>query len=137
MNLVPLVKALWDGDTAVVQKILCDILYDTISYFDNVESFYHGFMTGLLRGAGFVIKSNRESGLGRPDIIIEDGKNKRALIFELKRAATYEELDAKASEGLAQIKEKQYAIGLSPQIKTVLQYGLAFWNKECCVKLWL
>lgn len=135
MDLVPLVKALWDGDAAVVQKILCDILYDTISYFDNAESFYHGFMTGLLRGAGFVIKTNRESGLGRPDIIIEDGKNKRALIFELKRAATYEELDAKASEGLAQIKEKQYAIGLSPQIKTVLQYGVAFWKKECCVKL--
>ena len=45
-------------------------LYSTISYHDNAESFYHGFMTGLLRGAGLVISSNRENGLGRTDIAI-------------------------------------------------------------------
>ena len=135
MDLIPLVRALWAGDAVAVQKILCDILYDTISYFDNTESFYHGFLTGLLRGAGLVIKSNRESGLGRSDILVEDGKNKRALIFELKRAETYEELRDNVTKALAQINKKKYTFGLAPQITTVLQYGIAFWKKECCVQL--
>ena len=130
-----LVATLWDGDAPAVQKMLCDMLYDTISYFDSAESFYHSFMTGILKGAGLVVRTNRENGLGRSDILIEDGKNRRAMIFELKRAATYAELDAKASEALAQIAEKKYSTGLPPQITKVLEYGLAFWEKECRVTL--
>ena len=129
------INAAWNGDAETMKDMITDILYDTISYHDSKESFYHGFLSGLIRGAGIAIKSNREQGLGRTDIVIEDGRNKRAIIFELKKADKYEELDKKADEALVQIEEKKYAAGLSPQIKTVLKYGVAFWEKECCVKL--
>ena len=91
-------------------------------------------MTGLLRGAGLAISSNRENGLGRTDIAIVDGRNKRAVIIELKYVKEYEDLEARAGEALAQIEEKKYAAGLPPNIRTVINYGIAFWKKECCVK---
>ena len=127
-------SAVWDGDSEVMQNTLTDILYDTISYHDSAESFYHGFMAGLLRGAGFALGSNRENGLGRTDIAIIDGRNKRAVIIELKYAKEYGDLEARAEEALAQIEEKKYAAGLPPNIRTVINYGIAFWKKECCVK---
>ena len=117
-----------------MQETLTDILYSTISYHDSAESFYHGFMAGLLRGAGFALGSNRESGLGRSDIAIVDGRNKRAVIIELKYAKEYQDLETKAEEALAQIEEKKYAAGLPPHIRTARLYGIAFWKKECCVK---
>ena len=126
--------ALWNGDAEALQNTLTDILYSTISYHDSAESFYHGFMTGLLHGAGLAISSNRENGLGRTDIAIVDGRNKRAVIIELKYAKEYEDLEAWAEEALAQIDEKKYAAGLPPNIRTVINYGIAFWKKECCVK---
>ena len=126
--------AVWDGDAEVMQNTLTDILYDTISYHDSAESFYHGFMAGLLRGAGFVLGSNRESGLGRTDIAIVDGRNKRAVIIELKYAKEYGDLESRAEEALVQIEEKKYAADLPPNIRTVINYGIAFWKKECCVK---
>ena len=129
------INAAWNGDAAAMQHMMTDILYDTISYHDSKESFYHGFLTGLIRGAGMAIKSNREQGLGRTDIVIEDGRNKRALIFEIKIAGKYELLEQKADEALAQIEDRKYASGLSPHIKTACKYGIAFWEKECCVKL--
>ena len=133
-NLSAFTASVWDGDAAAVQTTLTDILYSTISYHDSAESFYHGFVTGLLRGAGFAISSNRENGLGRTDITIEDGLNKRAVIMELKYAPEYEDLEKKAGEALKQIEERKYAAGLPPNIRTVINYGIAFWKKECCVK---
>ena len=133
-NLSAFAAAVWDGDSEIMQNTLTDILYDTISYHDSAESFYHGFMAGLLRGAGFVLGSNRESGLGRTDIAIVDGRNKRAVIIELKYAKEYGDLESRAEEALVQIEEKKYAAGLPPNIRTVINYGIAFWKKECCVK---
>ncbi|MBQ7503487.1 AAA family ATPase, partial [bacterium] len=95
-------QALWNGNAEAVQNTLTDLLYDTISYFDSAENYYHGFMSGLLRGAGLNVKSNREQGLGRSDLLVEDGRRRRALIIELKIAPEYEELEAKAEEGLKQ-----------------------------------
>ena len=133
-DLAPFVQALWSGGCAVLQSKINDILYETISYFDSRENYYHGFMTGLLRGAGLAVRSNREQGLGRADIIIEDGRNKRGVIIELKHAQEYEELEAKAEEGLRQIEERNYAAGLGPHIRRVMNYGVSFWKKESCVK---
>ena len=65
---------------------------------------------------------------------IEDGLNKRAIIIELKYAKEYEYLESRAEEALAQIEDKKYAAGLPPNIRTVINYGIAFWKKECCVK---
>nr|MCR5813012.1 PD-(D/E)XK nuclease domain-containing protein [Desulfovibrio sp.] len=134
-TLKPFIDALWKGDAHSVQKILKQALYDTISFYDSLESFYHGFLTGLMRGAGADIQSNRESGLGRTDITMEDGLNNRAVIIEVKRAGHYDDLEKMADEALAQIGEKKYAAALPPQIKTVLKYGVSFWKKECAVKV--
>ncbi len=120
-DLRPLEDALWQGDAAAIQKILKQILYGTISYFDNAENYYHGFLTGLLRGAGLNVRSNDEQGLGRPDIIIEDGLHERAIIIELKSASEYKDLDIKAEEGLRQIEDCNYAVGLPPQIRRVMK----------------
>ncbi|MCR5813072.1 MAG: ATP-binding protein [Desulfovibrio sp.] len=128
------IEALWKGESAIVQATLTDILYSTISYFDQAENYYHGFLTGLFRGAGFAVISNREVGLGRPDIVLEDARNGRAIIFEVKLAKNCEDLDTQAEAGLRQIEERHYVLGLEPQIRKVVQYGLAFWKKESCVK---
>ena len=64
------VQALWSGEAETVQATLNDVLYGTISCFDSAENYYHGFVSGLLRGAGLNVKSNREHGLGRSDIVI-------------------------------------------------------------------
>ncbi|MCR5219645.1 MAG: ATP-binding protein [bacterium] len=133
-DLSPLVEAIWNGNSEVIQETLTHILYGTISYYDSTESFYHGFIAGLLSGTGLDPESNQESGLGRTDITIEDGLNKRAVIIELKYAKEYEDLESRAEEALAQIEEKKYASGLPPHIRTVMNYGIAFWKKECCVK---
>ena len=134
-DLSMLVAALWNGACAEIQTILTRILYETISYYDSAETFYHGFLAGILRGAGLVLQSNRESGLGRTDILIEDGQKKRALIIELKHAASYEQLRQQAENALSQIDQKAYAKGLPPQIQMILKYGIAFWKKECWVSI--
>ncbi|MBQ7529643.1 AAA family ATPase, partial [bacterium] len=134
-ELTHLVESLWSGDVANIQNNLTRTLYNTISYYDNNESYYHGFMTGLLSGAGLPVSSNKEGGLGRPDIIIEDGYHRRALIIELKYAPKYTDLETKAEEGLKQIEEKNYVAGLQPQIKNVLGYAIAFWKKESLVRV--
>ena len=135
-DLSPFVAALWSGDNAKVQETLTRILYDTISYYDSAENYYHGFMSGLIRGAGLPITSNRESGLGRTDIVAEDGYNKRAIIIELKYAREYRDLEKKAQEGLAQIKDRNYAASLSSQIREVICYGISFWKKESNVAVY-
>ena len=133
-DLSSFVEALWSGDAVGLQQMLTEILYGTISYFDSAENYYHGFMSGLIRGAGLSVYSNDENGLGRTDIMIDDSLNRRAVIIELKCAREFEELEAKAEEALKQIEERKYALGLGPRIKKVMNYGIAFWKKESCVK---
>ena len=91
-------------------------------------------MAGLMRGAGLDFASNREHGPDRTEIVAEDGRYDCAAIFELKYAPEYESLGKKADEALRQMEEKKYAAGIPPNIRTVFQYGIAFWKKECCVK---
>ena len=58
-------------DCEAMGNILSDELLDTISCFDYAENYYHGFLTGLLKAAGkYMVRSNRESGNGRPDILM-------------------------------------------------------------------
>nr|MCR5219869.1 PD-(D/E)XK nuclease domain-containing protein [bacterium] len=133
-DLSPLEEALWKGDAETIQDTLKRILYSTISYYDSAENFYHGFMAGLVSGIGLDVESNQENGLGRSDITIEDGLHNRAIIIELKYAPEYKDLEKKAEEALRQIEEKKYAVGLPPNIRIVINYGIAFWKKECCVR---
>ena len=134
----PLVRALEDGDCEAAENFINEQLFDTISYFDYAESYYHGFMAGLLKNAGrYAVYSNRESGNGRPDIVMQTAniRKGRVIILELKIAASIAEMQAACDRGLAQIEEQRYAEPFTtegyPEVK---KYALSFYKKECMVK---
>jgi len=132
-------SAILNGNAEIIQKELGDLLLDTISYFDSQEAFYHGFMLGILAGQpNFSVKSNRESGKGRSDIIMRHlSKRAQAVIFELKWTDNIREIAAKAEEALRQIDEKLYCKELEDEgydSKNILKYGIAFCKKDCEVK---
>ncbi|MCI9641075.1 MAG: AAA family ATPase [Emergencia sp.] len=133
----PLIKALEDGDCEAAADFISCQLMDTISYFDYAESYYHGFLSGLLKNTGrYSILSNRESGNGRPDLILKEKKFMgRAIIIELKAAKTFAEMETKCDEALAQIETQGYAAPLiADGYRPILKYGIALYKKGCIVK---
>ncbi|MGN0733198.1 MAG: AAA family ATPase [Emergencia sp.] len=133
----PLIKALEEGDCLTAENFISEQLMDTISYYDYAENYYHGFMTGLLKGSGrYRVTSNRENGLGRPDIILTEKKFMgRAMILELKVADTLREMETKCEQALSQIEERQYAKPLEDDgYNPILKYAVCFFKKGCVVK---
>ena len=133
----PLVKALEQGDCKAAEEFISNQLMDTISYFDYAENYYHGFMTGLLTGAGnYRVTSNRESGNGRPDIVMTEKKFKgRAIILELKISDTFKGMESKCAEALEQIEKQQYAVPLEDDgYQEILKYAVCFFKKGCIVR---
>lgn len=130
-----LFQALWNGDAEKLTSLLSDLLFDTISYHDYAEGFYHAFVTGLISNAGYIVESNYESGLGRPDIIIKDRRNRRAVVIEAKIAISEDEMEKECQEALQQIEKNQYARKVERSgFRNVVRYGVAFYKKECLVK---
>ena len=134
----PLLRALEAGNCQAAEDFINRQLMDTISYFDHAESFYHGFMAGLLTNiGGYRVKSNRESGNGRPDIVMQTPNIRKGcvILLELKMAESIADLEAACDRGLAQIEEQRYA---KPFIKegypNVLKYAAGFYKKDCMVK---
>ena len=127
------------GDTATIQEMLSDYLWDSISVRDTAvrrnmkENFYHGMLLGLLQNQdSWLVKSNAESGEGYSDISIQTPE-RTGIVIELKYAENGN-LEAACSEALNQIEEKKYAEGLKRRgMKKIIQYGIAFWEKECMV----
>ena len=131
-----LFDALWKGDAKRLQEYINDTLFDTISFYDYHENFYHAFLAGQLSRKGYVVKSNRENGLGRSDITVKDRKNRRAVVIETKSATSESELDALCDEALAQIAKNQYDAEIEKSgYRQVLCIGIAFYKKQCCVKV--
>ena len=133
----PLVRALEDGDCEAAENFINEQLFDTISYFDYAESYYHGFMAGLLKNAGrYAVYSNRESGNGRPDIVMTESKFRgRAMILELKISDTIKAMEKKCEEALTQIEEQKYAVPLEDDgYQPILKYAICFFKKGCMVK---
>lgn len=136
-NLSELYDALLSSDPNKLEKMICENLMETISFYDHQEAFYHGFLAGLLKNIGtYIVLSNRESGNGRPDIILKyPSVRGKAVILELKVAKTYAELENKCDEALKQIEVQNYEAALQEEGYTdILKYGIAFYRKECCVK---
>ena len=134
----PLIKALEAGDCQAAENFISEQLMDTISYFDYAESYYHGFLSGLLKNNGrYVVLSNRESGNGRPDLILKEKKFMgKAIIIELKAAASFAEMEEKCEEALWQIEKQDYAAPLSADgYRPILKYGIALYKKGCMMKL--
>ena len=134
----PLREALEAGDCQAAEDFINGQLMDTISYFDHAEGFYHGFMAGLLTNiGGYRVQSNRESGNGRPDIVMYTAniRKGRVIILELKLAESIADLEAAAGRGLAQIEAQRYAEPFTKEgYPSVLQYAVSFYKKDCFVQ---
>ncbi len=130
----PLIKALEEGDCRTAENFISEQLLDTISYFDYAESYYHGFLAGLLKGAGpYEVVSNRESGTGRPDLILREKKFMgKAMVLELKTAERFSDMEAKCEEAMQQIEDRNYVESLMDDgYRPVLKYGICFFKKGC------
>ena len=133
----PLVHALETGDCEAAENFISEQLFHTISYYDYAENFYHGFMAGLLVNiGGYLVRSNRESGNGRPDIVMTESKFRgRAMILELKISDTIKDMEKKCEEALTQIEEQQYESQLEEDcFQPILKYAICFFKKRCMVK---
>lgn len=101
---------------------------------DYGEDYYHAFLTGIFVGrGGYSVQSNKERGLGRPDIDLRDRKNRRAMIIEARIAESESRMDHWCDEALGQIEEKGYAKGLNGY-RQIMKYGVAFYQKSALVK---
>lgn len=130
----PLFEAWWSGDEVVLTEMVSEILFETISYFDYREDYYHAFLAGLFAGAGYNVSSNTESGLGRTDIVVKDRKSRRALIIEAKRSESKARMESDCEKALEQIRENQYARPFESGYQSILCYGAAFFEKSCMIR---
>ena len=137
-ELSPLYESILNGDTEKMAEILSENLMETISFYDYQESYYHGFLAGMLKNIGnYIVLSNRESGNGRPDIILKyPSVRGKAVIIEIKVSGTYQGLEEKCDEALRQIEEQKYEEALRQEgYQNIMKYGVAFYRKECMAKL--
>jgi len=131
-----LIAALLAGDEETAQTCLSRLLVRTVSFYDTAENFYHGFVTGLLSGSDIcLVKSNRESGDGRSDLAMMNPYELKAIIIEMKIAATFDDLTPRAEDALKQIKERHYSDELyADGYRNLINYGIAFYKKICRIK---
>ena len=147
------VKAMFESDLKDMNRYMNKVALNSFSYFDagkkpseesEPEKFYHGFVLGLLvdNAKNYILKSNRESGFGRYDVVLEPkDKTDVAVIIEFKvydkEYDNENDLADTAENALLQIEEKQYAADLLAQgipKENILKYGFAFQGKKCLIK---
>jgi hypothetical protein len=123
------------GDTGSIKDILDEQLIDCISYHDAYESFYHGFLLALLLPCrDWNVTSNRETGKGRNDILIEALDKSHGIVIEIKNCRD-DNMEEMCEEALHQIEDRDYTAVLRRyRFKEIRIYGIAFWDKECMVK---
>ena len=146
------VSAMFKGSVREMNRYMNDVALTTFSYFDvgnrpsgrkEPERFYHGFVLGLLvdNAKNYVVKSNRESGYGRYDVMMEPKDVKDvAIIMEFKVFDTEDEeetLADTAANALKQIEEKKYDTDLLKRgipAEHILKYGFAFEGEKCLIQ---
>lgn len=133
-------KAIFSKDSQELQVLLNQFMVNSIASIDGAnEGFYHGMMLGLcaVLSNRYHIRSNRESGLGRFDImLIPKVKSMPGFIYEFKYTRDKNvDLETLAEEALKQIDEKKYDTELlSINISTIRKIGIAFRGKSAVVK---
>ncbi|MCI8991682.1 MAG: AAA family ATPase [Eubacterium sp.] len=129
-----LYRAMEDGNAEKMRDILNGQLFPVISFYDNAENFYHGFLTGILcQSEDYLVKSNRESVNGRSDIMIKSPSLRgRSFILEIKVSASVDDLENDAEKAVRQIYDKKYAEELRTEgYKKIDCYGISFYRKDC------
>ncbi len=140
-GLKPLWQAFANGDAATIEDILNRIMSKTISVLDpkgsetEKEKFYHAFLAGILIGNGeWGVTSNKESGDGFADIIVETDDIDQGLVIEIKSADKITELDRASERAMAQIHDRRYDESLRNDGRNdIWAYGIAFYKKRCRV----
>ncbi len=144
------IKALLKSDVKAMNVYMNKVALETFSYFDTgrrpsedmePERFYHGFVLGLMVELSdrYVISSNRESGFGRYDVLLEPRKvQDRAIIMEFKVQEVDEEkeLSDTVRAALLQIEEKKYSAALNTRgicSSNIDKYGFAFCGKKVLI----
>ena len=129
-----LIDTLWKKREDRATEIISGLLWDTISYNDYHEDYYHAFLAGVFVGRGYSVDSNKEKGLGRPDILLKDKKNRRAIIIEAKKSDKESDMEKDCVEAINQIVKEKYAEGLNGY-EEIICYGAAFFQKQVKLKL--
>lgn len=133
VELNKLINALWESNEAEATGVISDLLWDTISYNDYHEDYYHAFLIGVFVGRGYSVESNKEKGLGRPDILLRDKRNRRAIIIEAKKSKRESDMDKDCDAAIDQIVAGKYAEGLYGYTQ-IFCYGISFFQKQAKVK---
>ncbi len=142
------IKALLLGDVEAMNLYMNRVTREIFSYFDTSkgvhgepERFYHGFVLGLMVELSdrYTVTSNRESGFGRYDVMLEprDTAKDDAMILEFKVQGPKEkELSDTVAEALRQIRERDYQASLAAKGipgERIREYGFAFCGKEVLI----
>ena len=138
-----MLQALKENNVPIFQRVLNDFVVNTLSYYDtsgrDPEKVYQAFLLGMLVNSGaYEVSSNRESGLGRYDILLRPRDlSKQGVIMELKLYDPMfdKSVDSVLESALQQIEDKQYAATLrSAGVKDILKMAITFDGKQVWVK---
>ena len=140
-NRSALFETMKNGDADGFEREINKLLAPSISYMDSYENFYHGFMAGILTGSDeYAVKSNRESGDGRSNLLMKTGDVfEKAFVIELKtvkqngkKPVTMEMMDTAADEAIQQIDDLCYTDALLEEgYGNIGRYGISFFKKRC------
>ena len=132
-QLEALFEAFVTGNAAEIKRLLEERLLTTVSYFDAHENFYHGFLLALLSTCNnWYLTSNRESGSGRCDIVLERSDGSVGIVIELKYTKDPDDLPKACTQAIEQINKKNYAAAFRRKhLKQIYKMGIAFSGKEC------